>query len=230
MKKIFLILIIFVMVTAGLFAQNIFFAAKKGMTLTYVNNDANGNPNSYDVLTIKEVKGSGQNMTITYAMKSLDKDKKPLKEGPTEKTFQVVIKDGIMYRDINEMVPSNINQGELKVEISGSPMELPGNLQPGQKLKDSEVTINVDMGIMKIDTVVKITNGECLAIEDVTVPAGTFKCHKISQTASATAMKLETVTKTFSWYASGIGSVKAEIYDSKNKLMGSKVLIEVKGR
>jgi hypothetical protein len=74
-----------------------------------------------------------------------------------------------------------------------------------------------------------MTDGECLAIEDVTVPAGTFKSHKITQTVSTTVMKMNTSAKTLSWYSPGIGTVKTETYDSKNKLTGSTELVELKG-
>jgi hypothetical protein len=114
------------------------------------------------------------------------------------------------------------------MEITGVPMELPGNLQAGQKIKDSNVTASIDMGIMKMDTVIKMTDGQCLAVEDVTVPAGTFKCHKITQTVTTTVLGKNVVTRNVSWYAPGIGTVKTEDYDKADKLASSQVLFEKK--
>jgi hypothetical protein len=211
--------------------QNIFFPSKAGIALTTANNDAKGNLESYSVLTVKDVKGSGNNMSITYGMAALDKNHNPLLKGSlAEMTYQVVIKDGVMIMDINQMIPAQIReQGVLKMEITGTPMELPNNMKPGQSLKDSEVTIAINLGIMKMNTVVK-TEGKCLAIEDVKTPAGTFKCHKITQKITTTAVIITTTQTMVSWYAPNIGTVKTETYDDKNNLVSGSVLMEVKGK
>jgi len=214
---------------AGLYAQNNFFPSKVGMALTYANNDARGNAQSYSVLTIKDVKGSGRNMTINFVGSVLDKNRKPLKDAPGEMNYQVVIKDNVVIMDVKMMIPAEMQGQGLKIEAKGTPMEIPGSLQPGQSLKDSDVTIAMDMGIMKMNTVAKMTEGKCLAIEDVRVPAGTFKCHKITQKITSTAMNTTTVQTTVSWYAPNIGTVKTETYDDKNKLVSGSVLAELKG-
>jgi len=217
-------------VGAGSNATNIFFPSKTGMALTTVNNDAKGNAESYSVLTVKDVDGLPGNMTITYGINALDKNRNPLKGLSDEMTYQVVIKDGVTIMDINQMIPAQVReQGALKMEVTGTPMEMPGNLQPGQSLKDSEITIAIDVGIMKVNTVVK-TEGKYLAIEDVKVPAGTFKCHKITQKTTTTAMIVTTTQTTVSWYAPNIGTVKTVTYDDKNNLVSSSELVELKGK
>jgi hypothetical protein len=99
---------------------------------------------------------------------------------------------------------------------------MPSTLSLGEKLKDVNYVMTVNMGF-KIRTEVSITNQECLAIEDVTVPAGTFKCHKVTQTSKVR----KTITKTITWYAPGIGTVKSETYNDKNKLQSSTALYSV---
>jgi len=227
MKKL-LMTVFVVVIGAGLYAQNNFFPSKVGTTLTYANNDAKGNVESYSILTIKDIKGSGRNMTITYGAKSLDKDRKPLKDAPAEQTFQVVIKDNVVIFDMNQMIPAQMKEQGVKIDISGTPMELPNSLQPGQALKDSVITMTMDLGIMKMSSTVK-SEGKCLAIEDVRVPAGTFKSHKITQKITTTAMGSNTVTNAITWYAPNVGTVKTETYDDKNKLVSSSALVELKG-
>jgi len=227
MKRLIMTMFV-IAVGAGLYAQTNFFAVKVGTVLTYANNDAKGNVESYSVLTIKDVKGSGRNMTITYSGITLDKNRRPMKDSP-EMTYQVVIKDGVVIFDMNQLIPAQMKAQGVKMDVKGTPMELPNSLQPGQTLKNYELTITMDLGIMKASSVVKTTEGKCLAIEDVTVPAGKFKCHKITQKITATAMNVTTVTTAFSWYAPNIGTVKTETYDDKNKLISSSVLVEVKG-
>jgi len=225
MKRLIMTMFV-ITIGAGLYAQDNFFPSKAGMVLTYANNDAKGNAESYTVLTIKDVKGSGKNMTVTYVGSSLDKNRKAISP---EITSQVVIKDGVAIMDINQMIPAEIKNQGVKMDVSGTPVELPSDLKAGQSLKTSEITMTMDLGVMKMNSVVK-TEGKCLAIEDVKVPAGTFKCHKISQKITTTAMNINTVVTVVEWLAPGIGQVKTETYDDKNKLISSSVLAELKGK
>jgi hypothetical protein len=229
MKKLIMAMFV-IAIGAGVYAQDNFFPSKAGTVLTYANNDARGNTESYTVMTIKDVKGSGKNMAITYAGTSLDKNRKPIKDAPGEQIFHVTIKDGVLIMDVNQMVPTQMKEQGLKIEAKGIPMELPNTLRPGQAIKDAEVTVTMDLGVMKVNSVAKLTEGKCLAIEDVRVPAGTFKCHKITQKITTAAMNTNVVTTTVSWYAPNIGTVKSETYDDKNKLVSSSVLAELKGR
>jgi len=226
MKRLIMMMFV-ITIGAGLYAQNTFFAAKAGMVMTYANNDAKGNINNYTQLTIKDVKGSGNNMTITYVGVSLDKNRKPVKD--SEMTYTVVIKNGVLILDINQLVPAEMKAQGVKIVAKGVPMELPSDLKAGQALKPYNVTVTMDLGIMKMDSVIKGT-GKCLAIEDIKVPAGTFKCHKISQTMNVTTMGVNAVTTVVEWYASNIGQVRSETYDDKNKLASYSVLVEVKGK
>jgi hypothetical protein len=212
------------MVATGMYAQNTFFPTKAGMIQVYENKNTKGNTESFVRQTIKNVEGSGNNMTISYVAESLDKNRKPLL---AEIPYTVTVKDGVVILDMNQFFAGMLQQDQPLVEITGVPMELPGDMQPGQSLKDAEMTMTLNLGIMKMKTVMKMTDGKCLAIEAVTVPAGTFESHKITQTVSTTALKKTTKTRTVSWYAPGIGTVKSETYDDKDKLMSSIELVEI---
>jgi len=226
MKRLLIVMFV-IAIGAGLYAQDSFFATKAGMVLTYANNDARGNTTGYTVLTIKDVKGSGKNMTVTYLGTGLDSNRKPVKGG--EMTYQVVVKDGVAVMDINQLIPADMNNQGIKIDTKGVPIEYPSDLKVGQSLKPSEITMTMDISGIKMDTVIKNV-GKCLAIEDVKVPAGTFKCHKITQTATTTVMGTTNVSTSIEWLAPGIGQVKNEHYDDKNKLVSSSVLVELKGR
>jgi len=210
---------------AKLQAQNTFFPTKVGAVLVYAQQDAKGKAKSYSKLSIKDVQGSGNNMTISYVAEVLDKDRKPTNP-PTEMPCKVVVKDGVVILDMNQMFAGQIKDSQMKVDITGMPMELPGNLQPGQSLKDADITMSIDMGVMKMTTTMKMTDGKCLAIEDVTVPAGTFKCYKITQTITTTVMGKSVVSRSLSWYAPGTGQVKTESYNDKDQLQSVMALVE----
>jgi hypothetical protein len=227
MKKLILILLV-LSVTAGLYAQNAFFATKAGTVLTYADKDAKGKITSHSKVTILSVQGSGRNMTISYVAELLDKNRKS-HNPPQEVPMTVVIKDNVVTMDLKGMFSNMVQDQSIQIDITGTPQEIPANLQVGQSIKDSEMIMTMNMGVMKITTVTKITDAKCEAIEDVTVPAGTFKCHKVTETVTTTSMNRTTVVKIITWFAPGIGTVKTQNFDSKNKLMGSSELVEVKG-
>ena len=228
MKKITLIILIMLSVT-GLQAQNIFFPTKVGSVQTYATLNNKGKVEGYVRQTITDIKGGGNDMTISYLSEIIDKENKD-GEAKMSIPLTIHIKDGIMYFDLNSMMPAQKDQpqmGELKMEITGAPTEIPTNLQVGQTLKDANMVMSMNMGFIKMKTEVNLTNGKCLAIEDVTVPAGTYKSHKVTQTAQATVMKIKSTT-TVTWYAPGVGTVKSETYDKDNKLQSSMELVASK--
>jgi len=227
MKRLIMAMFV-ITIGAGLYAQDSFFPSKAGIVLTYVNNDERGSPESYTVLTIKDVKGSGNNITITFVGTSLDKGRKLVKGSET--ICKAVVKNSVLIMDINQMIPAEMRGQGMKIEAKGLPMELPNDMKPGLSLKDCWVTAKVDFGVMTANTTIKLTEGKCLAIENVKVPAGTFKCHKITQKYTVTAANVTVVSTSTSWYAPNIGQVKSENYDDKKKLVSSSVLVDIKGR
>lgn len=224
------LLLFFLSLSISVSAQNTFFPLKEGVRQKYVQKNGKGKVENYSCQTVKSVEGSGKDMTIFYTLELLDKEQNPL-DPSQEIPCKMVIKNDVMILDMNEMLSAmkgmQTNEA-MRIEITGMPMELPNTLQPGQMLKDANVVITTDMGMMKLSTTINLTDGKCLAIEDIAVPAGTFKCHKITQTSTISVMNKNVITKAVSWYALGVGLVKTEIYDEKDKLQNSTELVELK--
>jgi len=218
MKKKVLLLISVVLTVTGVSAQNMFFLTKEGVTLEYANLNNKGNADTYTRMTIQNVEGTGNNLTVNYISTVLDKNRKPV--GSIEVPYVVTIVNGVVEMDMSSYGPAD-TKGVF--EIEGDKFRIPSNLSPGDKLDDVNFTVTVSM-VIKIRTEISLSEQECLAIEEITVPAGTFKCHKLTQTNTTTAMRKKMVTKSISWYADGIGMIKSETYDAKNKLTTSTVL------
>ena len=217
MKKLISIIILVIMTAGGVFAQNQFFPSKEGLVLLYANIDAKGKIDSYTRQTIRKVEGSDNNFSVSYVGQALDKNLKPVSD--LEIPFTVTVVNGVVEWDMKSFV--SIAPGtEGFIEIEGDKIRIPSTLSPGDKLDDVKFTMTLNMGI-RIRTEISLTEQECLSIDDVTVPAGSFKCHKLSQKSAATVMRRTTTTKTISWYAPGIGTVKTEVYDDKGKLQSS---------
>ena len=120
--------------------------------------------------------------------------------------------------------------GEIpaELEITGNKMEIPVGIQPGQTLPDASVVMAMKMGFVSMKMAADITNRKVDAIEDVTVPAGTFKCYKLSGDVSATVMGMNVKTSNLDWYAKGIGLIRSESYDKSNKLQSFIQLTELR--
>ena len=223
MKKLVLIIVSVIMTVGGVSAQNMFFPAKEGMKLLYAKLNAKGKADSYILQTIRKVEGSGDNLSINYVSQMLDKNRKQIGEKPIEIPLTVTVTDGVVEWDMKSFAAPGT---ESFIEIEGDKLRIPSTLSPGDKINDAKFTMTMNMGF-KIKTEVLLTEQECLAVEDVTVPAGAFKCHKVTQTSAATVMRKTVITKTVSWYAPGIGTVKSEIYDAKGKLQSSTELYSI---
>ena len=220
MKKFVLFVIASVVAVSGMTAQNTFFPTKEGTKLDYAYLDAKGKATNYNRLTIKQVEGSGQNMTITYGTLALDKNRIPDNSIP-EVQLTIVITNGVLEWDMKSFAAPGT---EGLIQFEGDKLRIPSSLAPGVKLDDVKFALTLNMGF-KIRTECQLTEQECLAIEDVTVPAGTFKCYKVTQKSTATVMRKAVVTKTITWYSPNIGTIKSETYTDKDKLQSSTELI-----
>jgi len=200
-----------------------FFAMKKGTVQVLATKDAKGKVTGQTRNTIKEITGSKNAFAITYQSEVLDAKGKPAdKDNPLILNLRVVVKDGIMYLDTKGLFGAV--DGLDGALTSGTSMRIPSNLSVGQTLKDSGAKVRI--GFIQCSAV--MTEGKCLAIENVTVEAGTFHCYKITYKTNATMMGVKNETTSLTWYAKGVGAVKTETYDQKGKLQSVQELISNK--
>ena len=220
LKKTFLFIMLAIVAVTGISAQDIFFGNKEGMKLIYANLNNKGKVDSYSLQVITKVEGSGNNMTISYEGQALDKNKKQVGKEPIIVPYTLTVVNGVLEWDMKSFAAPGT---ESFITFEGDKLRLPSNLSPGDKLDDVKFTLTVNMGI-RIRTEITLSEQECLAIEDVTVPAGTYKCYKVTQTSSALVMRRTVVTKTITWYALNTGTIKSETYNEKGQLQSSVAL------
>ena len=223
MKKLLLVCLVATLALTNAFGQSALFPTKKGTVAVYNAKDAKGNVLGYSQITITDVEGSGANMTISYTAEALDANRKPYR-GVKATPMTLTIKDNKIVFDMKSLFAG----ADAKAEITGDPIELPNNLSAGQTLKDAKITMTTRVALVKMTTEMAITDYKCLAVETVTVPAGSYKAYKVTQTVSTTAMKQTTKATTITWYAEGVGSVKTESYDGSGNLLSTSELVEFK--
>jgi len=212
------------MVTVGLHAENIFFPTKPGTVLVFAQKDGHGKITGYTRQTIKTVENSGENMIISFLYESMDEHQNPIVSVPCK----VTIKDGVMVFDLKYAFVGKLKNAKEKINVTGTPVKFPTNLMPGQSIPDAHMVANVERSFVNVRVEVAMTDGKCVAIEDITVPSGTFNSHKISQALATTMMGSTNHSRLVSWGAPNVGIVRTDTYDDKNQLSSSVQLVEIK--
>ncbi|WP_298498225.1 hypothetical protein [uncultured Algibacter sp.] len=108
---------------------------------------------------------------------------------------------------------------DMEMDITGTNVELPNNLQVGQSLKDANMNMVIDMGGIKMNMSIDMLNRKVDKKESVTTPAGTFNCFALSYD-NEMKMGMKMTFKIKEWIAEGVGVVKSESYNKNGKLMG----------
>jgi len=228
MKKIILTIIpVLIFATSSAFADDVFFPSKKGMILTTANFNGKGKLEGYVRTSVKDVTGSSDNGTIVYTVQALDKKMQPEKPKEAPPQYVAPIVGGVIELS---MEPWAALSGGKDIRITGTQMVMPSKLAPGDRIKDSNVSMTLSMAVGKVTADVATTGQKCVGIETITVPAGTFECHKVerkSVTEANMVVKITRVDNSVVWYARGIGIVKSLTYDEKGKLKASSELHEL---
>jgi hypothetical protein len=199
------------------FAQDAYFLNKQGAEAEYVIKDGKGNALSYTKMVVTDVKKkNANNISITYTTEAFNKDKKSLMP-PITVTIDVV--DGVVIFDPKAMM----GEAGANIEISGTYPSFPATLEVGNDIGEYSYTTKV----MGISTTVSGTN-KVTAKEEVKTDAGSFDCFKVESEISTKVILKAAKTKTTSWYAKNIGTVKTEAYDNKGKLQSVQELISLK--
>ena len=214
-----------VLFAAGISAQNIFFPTQPGTVLLYQQTDENEKVTGYSRFTITSVTGSDNNMTIFYLLENMDENRQVTFEFPG-KTY---IRDGTIIFDIEQMIAPHLQRSGLglEAEFTGTFMEIPVSFSPGQRFADTEGTIRIGRGVLGMRVRMSVTDAKCIAIEEVTVPAGTFNSYQITQTINNTILRRTSSTRLVSWKAHGIGTVKSRTYDDRGRLQSVSRLLEI---
>jgi hypothetical protein len=166
---------------------------------------------------VKEV--SGNTATMSYSMH--DEKGKLI----TESDYVITCNNDGVSIDFNSLAAPGVLEQykDMEVDISGTDIIVPNNLNPGQTLPDAHMLMNIKMTPINMKMSVDATNRKVDGRESVTTPAGTFDCMVISwDHESKMGIKISGSAK--QWLAEGVGMVKQESYNKKGKLTGSMIL------
>ena len=117
----------------------------------------------------------------------------------------------------------------MEVIVSGDQLTYPQLLTVGQKLKDAAITVKFsmkDLGMNIMNTTFNITDRKVEGFESVETPVGKFDCVKISYVTSFRLMGNRT-TKSVEYLAKGVGMVKSEQFDDRDRKQSSMLLTKL---
>ena len=207
-------LLLFVMLVAGVvsaFAQTPYCCVTKGAELTYTDYDAKGRETGTTVHVYKDV----------IVKSELDYD---VEMETTVNVSGTVTTVGTTMEVRNGNAMISMGQGDIDLTATDPELlRIPNKLAVGYKLPLGEMI--VDLGGFRVKST--ITENEVVAREEITTPAGTFKCYVVQQTSEGRVMGIKSSSTIKTWYARGIGQVKMETY-SKGDLVSSSVLTSMK--
>lgn len=122
--------------------------------------------------------------------------------------------------------PEQLEEAKKQIRVKGElSMPLPDVIDPAVKVPNK--TIKLSMGPNTLSS--SLWDIKYAGIEDVTVPAGTYKdCIKVNYISKQTSPAGTIKNNCTSWFAKGVGEVKCENYDKKGNVVLSQELQSVK--
>ena len=194
---------------------NGYYAMKKGSIMeSSVYNDKNElvSKNVLEIIESKKVNGK----TISTAKNTTENFKK---KKTTETVYDFECDGEGTTVDVIQLMQENLKQSKQlgNSTASGNNPFFPHQLAVGQSLPESNITINVT-GEISLKSKIKIFDRNVVAMESITVPAGTFDCAVITYTEDV-AVLVDEIKKYKIWMAKGVGIVRNEQYSKKGKLI-----------
>lgn len=222
MKKILFLAVSFLATISVASGKNLcskYYPMEEGVTFQYTNYNKKGKEEGfadYAVSKVEENKGETQ---ATLSVKYSDKKGK----APFESSYGMACTGNGVKIDFESLFPAEMREQYegmgVAINLSGTDIELPNDLEVGQALADANIDISVDMGMMKMKIAVVIQNRLVEKSETITTPAGTFDCLVISEETGTKVMMKNMQMTSKVWLAEGVGMVRQESYSKKGDLV-----------
>ncbi len=199
-----------------------YYPMEEGVTFQYTSYNKKGKATGSVDYSVGDVTTEGDVTTATMNMKY--KDKKG--EDVMESSYSFSCSSNVVKIDFHSLMNNQMMQQfeGMEVDVTGTDIELPNDLNVGQELADANVAVNVNMSGVNMKMAVDMTNRKVEKKESITTSAGTFDCYVIYSDNQTKMTMMNRTFPTRMWLAEGVGMVKQESYNTGGKLMNSSVL------
>lgn len=222
MKKLAQYIFVILIASYNLNAQDVcskYYPMAEGSSFEYTNYDKKGKVDGITHYKISSVSSLGDATQATLDLKLSDKKGKEV----YNLNYNFTCENNVVKIDYKSLFPAQMIQQysemDIEMDISGTDIELPNDLNVGEELADANVTINMNMSGIKMEISVDQINRKVISKETVTTAAGTFDCMVLSETTKSKVMGANIELNTKLWLAEGVGMVKQETYKKNGDLM-----------
>ena len=227
MKIRILVIVFGLTFTTSLNAQSVcskYYPMGEGTTfeLTSYNGDKVTSIVSYLISDSQSIPG-GQKATINTEIM----DKKG--EVTATSSYDIICENDLVSIDFKSLMGPDVYSQfpDMEMDVSGTALQLPNNLQEGQSLPDADLLAVVNMTPIKMRLTFMMTNRKVVGRETVTTPAGTFDCVVITYDyESKFGVKVRGSTK--QWIAENVGIVLQRDMNKKGKEVANMKLTKFK--
>lgn len=224
MKKIGYLLMFAALMAGSAFTitENIcksYYPSRVGATLEYTSYNEKNKPVGKNIQKVKSMKNTANGQEVEMAMDMYDDKDKVINSA----VYKIRCENDKYFVDMsNLMSPQQQNAGKnMEMEMQSSYLEFPTNPKAGQTLPDGSMEVKMKMDGTQVMTMnFYVTDRKVEGFEDVTTPAGTFKCVKYTDRTEVKSL-FNIKSRNTNWIAENVGSVKTESYNEKGKLLSS---------
>lgn len=196
-----------------------YYPMEEGTTLEYTSYNGKGKTQGSVSYTVNNVIDDGSTTKATMVMKYMD-DKG--KEAFTSE-FTYSCSGNTVTIDYESLMSNQMLEqfSDMEMEVSGTDIELPNDLEVGMELPDANVIMKMSMSGINMNSQVDMINRKVEKQETITTPAGTFNCYVIYSENESKMMMTSQNFPSRLWLAEDVGMVRQETYNKNGKLMSS---------
>ncbi|WP_103068093.1 TapB family protein [Aquimarina sediminis] len=194
---------------------------KKGALLTYTDYSKKGKELSSTVHETISV--TQENEEHHAVIKATKKDKKGKETFATN--FNTRCNGGLFSVDMMRFMDydklSEQQKEGVALEIDGDVLEFPVNSNVGDELDDGHINLKLNsQGFTLVTMTFDIKNRKIIGEENITTPAGTFACQKITFDFESKFGFIKVKGSGIEWYHDNVVVIKSESYNKKGNLTG----------
>jgi hypothetical protein len=220
------------LVSSGIMAQDceLYLPLVENTGVQYQNFNRRDKLEGTQDIMIKKISSTANETEALISAKYYDNRERFQHEGE----YTIICKGNELIIDMQSMMDPNMMEGykDMEVIMKSNNLSLPSKLNVGDQLPDANMDMQVSSSGMTIsDIKLIIRNRKVEGIENITTPAGTYECFKISyenfMETRTMGIPIKMTTKAVEYYAPGVGNVRSEYYDSKDRLQSYTVLSKI---
>lgn len=213
----YLLFIAMPLTAAGQKCAEMYDYLKVGATLEYTHYDKKDQVQSVMTQRVTKVEEVKDTLIATVEITSVDeKGKNEVKTTVPVKCYQ-----GVIYMDMRSIIPPSQDKeqsADIQIEVKGTDLTFPHQMEPGQTLPDAEMQMIMRMNGMQLGTMrYWIKNRKVEVKETVKTPAGEYEGTKISYDFEYKLLGTRT-NRTEAWYSPAVGMIKSLQYDKNGNV------------